>query len=150
MSTYGNWAYQWFAFGKNFRNFISTVDDGYLIGKLTMGQKNVYDSESTLQEVKKSILYHRRKGDWTKEKARQEWGLLSSYNDLYDSGDFGEWLRETSIECAYEDYRSMPNPQVVMFTQRLWPVFIKALAENPLKARRLPGRGHPPRCRGCT
>lgn len=130
VSSYGNYAFHWTDFGKDFKSFLLSIDEGYLVKKLTFGQKLHYDEAATLAATKYEIMRLRKEGLFTKPQARQEWELLGDFNDLYHQGDFEAWFQETSLLDASECYRSQRDPQTVTFAKTLWPKFKEALSAD--------------------
>lgn len=107
VSDWGNYAFIWRNPGvDDFRKFFLRVPENwdYFAGKLapedTRGKE--YDGEATLRAVKDEILEARKSGAWDAVHAREEWTLLSEYEDLAERGDFDDWSRQTTIDRPWE------------------------------------------------
>jgi hypothetical protein len=131
VSTYGNYAFHWTSFGEDFKAFLLKINEGYLVGKLTLGRPEEYDPRKTLKFVETHILENRRNRNYSKEKARKEWDLLEVWDDLEHEDDFKSWMGQTSIDDAYEFHCSVPCSQATMFADLLWPKFKEALQADP-------------------
>jgi hypothetical protein len=124
VSDYGDYAYLWTHAGEEFRRALIRMDWDYASRKLAHGRPKEYQQRRTLANVKDCILRYRRDGSWTAEKAREEWDLLRTYNDLAHEFDLADWIRDgTSIEDASELPVYDTPAQVVAFCKVVLPRF---------------------------
>lgn len=102
VSDYGNYAFMWGAHGcKDFREFLSRIDDDadYFVRKLSPGE--VFDGEATEKEIRRHILNERRNRRISKKEAAEEWKLIDGY--IIDSElEFRDWSDETRLEDVWE------------------------------------------------
>jgi hypothetical protein len=135
VTDYGNYAFWWTAHGDgDFRDFLASVDGGYLMGKLSNGQRK-FDLEETIKNMKRSAIDSRRatvRGyayenyEVTKEEIR----------DIWDDID-GASSEHECTKLIEDHYRCFPDPCGILsygypyelrhFATRLWPRFIEAL-----------------------
>ena len=145
LSDWGDWSYRWNprgyeeGDGRDFRHFIITCGDDYLLRKIAPVQE--YDPEATLQSVKEAIIEWRRDRRTTKEDARKTlpelipryvaremWDELSPmYDNLGDSHQFSRWLENTEISDATECYCTKFSEQAKIFLQRCMPRLREAI-----------------------
>ncbi len=135
-SDFGNYLYHWSDFGGDFPKFLLRLDEGYLAGKL--GKRPVYDTDATRRAIEEYLVETVKEGDLTEVAAEEERERIKACGNLHSSEDFGEWLRETVLEDAYEFSRTMMNPQLRGFLDHIWPRFTALLQANqPKPARKL-------------
>lgn len=134
VTDYGNAAYKWPLHAEeDFRRFFAKgVSGGYLLQKLFYEQKK-YDNEATLQDVKEFIMVCRREGSYSREKAREEWELLSYYDDLDNDASFVRWYDNTSISDAGELYKMSYPASARAFVNKLIPRLSEAIREELAK-----------------
>jgi hypothetical protein len=94
----------------------------------------VYDGEQTLKNVKRYILEQRREGNWTAERAKEEWELLE-WNSLDSEYEFQRWHDDTKIQDAWDhDFAHFKTDiHMVAFMERAWPR-LKACIQAELDA----------------
>ncbi len=130
VSDYGDYAYHWSSFGKDFFGFLQDIDDDYLAKKITKGKMD-YDPRETVLSVKRAIIEQRRGLNWDKDQAREEWDLIRENDDLSMREWFGKWYDQSKLDDASELFCTERPPQVMHFTKRIWPRFIELLKANP-------------------
>jgi hypothetical protein len=143
-SDYGNYSYRWNAFGfdGNFRRFLSTLNNGYVISKLCPAR--VFDGESTRKKIQHEIKDLRRHMDIDKDAARYEWDLLADCHDLDDESDFARWAENTELKNVYEGdfYSTMTDPAISAFMEKVWPRLMAKIRDD------LSGGSKCPACKG--
>lgn len=125
VSDYGNYAYWWGGAGEEFRRFLCRLEPDYICGKLSSRHK--YDGDATLRGVKRAIVAMRRRMDWTKGEAREEWDLLDEHSSLEGSEWFAIWTTHTKLGDAYEHATYVYPSDVRAFAERVWPALVKRL-----------------------
>lgn len=139
VSDYGNYAFQWTAHGDNtdFREFLCELDNGYLMGKLSNGQRK-FDLYKTIEKMKREAITNRRatmrgevyeNHEVSKECIRDMWDELEGAGNEYEC---------TKIIDHY--YSCFPDPCEILvydfpydlqaLATRLWPRFVEALKED--------------------
>lgn len=131
LSDYGNYGYAgWRHHGKkDIREFFVRGDrtsDSYLVGKLTLGQRDKYDGEATVRHIRERIIERRFSGarrqskKYTAEWARREWDLTERCGVEHDGEvGFTRWYDQTTIDDAYELCRTMKDPACVAFVEKV-------------------------------
>jgi hypothetical protein len=127
VSDYGNYGYRWTSFGDNFREFLSHIDNGYLMSKITHGWDKKIDLEATARGVKDYILEQRRSGDLSKEDARTEWDLVEENLCDDDQCGFQNWCVNTEIGDSWEFAVNAVDRQAEAFIEHVWPRFVELL-----------------------
>lgn len=119
VSDFGNYAFKWTHFGtRDFREFLIGLEPDYLLSKIS--QRDTFDGEGTVRRIKDEILELRRTRSrtLTRETAREEWDRVESIDDKHA---FDDWLRDTSLDEAWE-YGRMDYPGDARgFAKRVWP-----------------------------
>jgi len=134
LSDWGDWAYRWNPRGyeegdaRDFRHFILSCDDDYLLRKLAPTQE--YDGESTFKNVKETIIGLRREGEWTKDEAREEWDKLEYCEGMHSEFNFLDWSRDTKLEDTHEIAVFMYSQQAKMFLARCMPRLREAIKND--------------------
>lgn len=124
VSDYGNYAYRWRGFGGgDFREFVAGLADSpeYLAEKLHPSK--IYDGRATVMNIKEAILYYRRRGNLSRNDAREEWRALLTYSEGIEIGETGFifWLNVTMLLDAWElSCKSYPV-NVMCFCKKLMP-----------------------------
>ncbi len=124
MSDWGNYGYWFGAPGCEFRLFLTGCDGDYL-GNKFCGGKTEFDGEETVEAIRECILRLRRDLRLTRDDARREWRALPGSFDTAE--DFGCWVRETTIQDAYELSRYVRPHAVRQFMKQAWPLFVAQL-----------------------
>lgn len=145
LSDWGDWSYRWNprgyeeGDGRDFRHFILTCSDDYLLRKLAPQQE--YDPEATLQSVKEAIIEWRRDKHSSrkvtretlpeltpKALARDMWDeLRPMYDNLCDPHQFSRWMEHTELQDTTELYCTKFSEQAKIFLQRCMPRLREAL-----------------------
>lgn len=134
VSDYGNYGHWWSAHGQDdARKFFlhSRQDPSYFMGKLHGSRPEEEDLPATYKLVCKHILEHRRGGDWTRKRAREEWDLAKEHLDSDE--DYRGWYEATSIDCAYDYHCTRYPGQLQAFIERVMPRLV-TLIEAQLAA----------------
>ena len=135
-SSFGDYSYNWRAFGDNFKGFLCDITSPYLLIKVA--EKNCYDPYKHLEVCKKTIIGLRKEGEIDKSDARELW------NDCVDvigrRGSSAEMVASKMFDnevlgCLYRGdvYLSpfMPeteySPRAVFFAEKIFPEFVKIL-----------------------
>lgn len=138
-SSFGNYSYKWYAFGDNFKEFLSGLDYGYLLTKLC--NKNYFDVQNYIRDSKKAILEERRLYDLSKEEARTLWTFfdrdIDSCNDsisiVRNEFFYNEGLSEVlGPEPWYSKYwpEFEYSPNQLAFVNKVYPAFANLLKEE--------------------
>jgi len=137
LSDYGNYSHRW-SRGReerDMRQFLLNCSPDYVADKFGYGVRAEIDGEATREAIRSYIVERRREESIGAEIARQEWELAGG--DLDSDVDFSAWMRETSLEDAYEFYRNH-RPQLQSFMRQVWPRLRDCLTadlESEIKAR---------------
>lgn len=137
-SDYGNWSYCWPHHGReSFKHFLVELgrDTDYFMGKLG-GLPKHYRADDTLQLCLREVCAQRRRGEITKEVARGAYEVIQNS----DNGSFDELIRDVDFDSYSrkvfpEPWESLPrvvthDPGLLMFVERIWPVFVAAIREE--------------------
>lgn len=131
LSDWGDWSYRWNprgyeeGDGRDFRHFILSCNDDYLLRKIAPKQE--WDDDATLKNVKEAILGMRRDGGWTKEEARDEWSLLDHCEGMSNEFNFWDWAKDTKLSDTYELGCYKYSTQAQMFLARCMPRLREAI-----------------------
>lgn len=131
LSDWGDWSYRWnprgyeAGDGKDFRHFIISCDDDYLLHKIAPKQE--WDGDATFKSVKEAILGMRRDGGWSKDKAREEWDLLENSGVSHSEFEFWDWSKDTELSDPHELTRHQASRQAKMFLARCMPRLREAI-----------------------
>jgi hypothetical protein len=135
LSDYGDWTHRWNARGfeehekKDFRHFVLSCSDHYLLDKLNPRQE--YDPEGTLQAVKEAICGMRRERQLEKDEAREEWEHLEDCERLENEYMFQRWMELTELSDAWELSTTKHSEQCRAFIQQCMPR-LRELIKNDL------------------
>lgn len=125
VSDYGNYAFWWSHAGSCFRRFLTNIDAGYLLGKISRSSE--YDGDRTVKAARRHILEQRKEGGVTKEWAREEWDLINDHSSLDSRESFAMWWQNTKIDCAHEfSVFDFPG-DAKAFATIAFPAFVKVL-----------------------
>jgi hypothetical protein len=130
VTDYGNYAFKWSDWGpRDFREFVIGLvkSPSYLLSKVA---KRIHDGEATLKSVQKHILDMRRDGEWSKEKARDEWDLLTECDGLDSIPACTRWYDSTEISDAEEFMCEDFDTDAGAFAERLMPRLAEALKQE--------------------
>lgn len=131
-SSFGVFGHYWSSMGKPFGEFVSKINNDYLLGKIG---KQVTDSRKVVRELRRLVIEHRKEQTITKDEAREaldDIEELAAYDDgdvlchkLYESGPLSkchiEWC---DIESKTWDCQSLG------FVKQLWPEFVRKFCER--------------------
>lgn len=141
-SSYGDWAYAWWHHGReSFKHFLIELGEdstySYLINKLAKGQRTYFDLDKTLSSIYKEILFARKDGALSKEKARD------LYNEVKELPEYGCSIDlfisaiydTTHLSKFYEDFDSLPvskeyDHSLIQFVEIFWPALTKILKQE--------------------
>ena len=121
--------------GEPFGDFISGIDDHYLLGKIG---HEVTDSRKVVKELQRLVREHRRQKLMTKDEARE---ALDDIDELaaYDDGDVlchklyeSVPLSKCHIEWCDISSKSW-DCQSLGFAKKMWPLFVKRFNEQATK-----------------
>lgn len=129
-SDFGNYSYRWQAFGDSFKQFLTTLDDSYLMSKLAGTEREFY-LDQTLKILVEQVLSERKQDLITEEKARE---LMNEIESLQECGPYQEeyyrMIQELPglMEFYGNDMSSVPcsmgyTGQMQGFVERIWPAF---------------------------
>jgi len=130
VSDYGNYAFQWSAFGEgvDFRDFLCSLNSDYLMGKL--GRRDWFDSTKTHGKIKRIIIEMRKDGSVTKEAARDVWEDMPNPCDT--ETDYREYLEGKwgffQDLCGIMDYDFPPD--LMAFATRLYPRLVGEMRQE--------------------
>jgi hypothetical protein len=127
VSDYGNYAFRWTSFGPNFRQFLSQINDGYLMSKITFGWEHKIDLAATSRGIKDYILEQRRSRDLSKEAARDEWDLVELNLEDDNQCGFQDWCASTEIGDSWEFAVDAVDRDAEAFVEHVWPRFVELL-----------------------
>jgi len=128
VSDYGNYAFQWSAFGDNFKEFLTRLDSSYLMGKLE-GSCRWFDREATALSFGREIINLRKEKTITKEEARDMWDEIEAHSDEREFGDFvGDHWKH--FQDGYYLLQYDHSPQMRGFAERLYPRFVEELKKE--------------------
>ena len=125
LSDYGDWSHRWNARGfeehekKDFRHFVLTCDDSYLLGKINPIKE--FDPEGTLRAVKETILGMRRERQLEKDEAREEWEHMDDCENFDNEWMFNRWQELTELPDPYELYTDRHSLQARAFIRECMP-----------------------------
>lgn len=137
-SSFGNVGYTWGSMGCEAHRFFDSDDKHYLMNKLFGEHAYVFDFDSTIAELKRSVLRERRGRDSDKHEAKERWDAIGSLEETRDQGFFyhqfltnrvlSEWYEPTEIPCC-----TILNQSAEGLWKHLWPHFVTALKEQHAK-----------------
>lgn len=126
-SDFGNYAFNWTAFGDDFRKFLLGIgtDTGYLCSKL--GPRRTLDVKATTQLFRENILSGRREGRMEKDRARELWLRTDEFrHELIELGELIDTASDIFPGCwewGSYDY----DEDLRGFAQRIWPRLLAAV-----------------------
>lgn len=126
-SDHGDWSYQWTRHmrgGISLAEFLGSLDIEYAGEKFIGPGLWVYSGEKTQASVRYHILESRRDGSMDRDEARSEWDLAEDLDD-YEVPVFVDWVRESTIDDAYEFRRTEIDLSWRHFWERLWEPWIR-------------------------
>jgi len=141
-TSHGDWQYRWGSPGMPFKQFLTTLDDGYLMGKL--GQRNFFEGDKSVKQIKRDIIEKRKETDISAEEARsfydflvKPYGIDASSIEMFHRS-FDEETGCNLIEKIYESIMYVPcymdyDPSLRYFVENMWPSFTQALKDENFK-----------------
>ena len=149
-SDYGNYAYYWGSPGKDFKTFLTELDNDYLMGKL--GRRDHFNGPETVKRLRVEFikqLRDRHSLKWKydekhlssrsvrfKEWVRDAWEEIARLDDGGSSDAFYHSFTEASTLCeAVDIYGGIDavmefEPSLMNFVNKLWPIFTSHLKEQ--------------------
>jgi hypothetical protein len=142
-TSHGDWQYRWSSPGMSFKQFLTTLNNDYLMGKL--GQRSYFNGDETKTQIKRDILNKRKEGDYSLKAfdAREFYNFLTKGCRQLDTSNkkiyyrnFDEGLGRNILEKIYEDdFTSIPcfmeyDPALHQFVENLWPAFVEELRKE--------------------
>ena len=136
--SFGSYGYQWTAFGDCFKTFLTQLNSGYLLGKLS--HRTAFEGQSYLEASLKKILTLRQTGKLSKDEARVLWDFyqeefdpVDSYEaafvQLYHSDVFQEAGYESVMASEFEPEQSYPK-DAIYFVTEVFPAFQQILKKE--------------------
>lgn len=130
-SSYGSWSYYWSHPGGPAKEFLTQLDDGYLISKLG-GSKKEFDGERTEQNIRREILERRRDGRLNKDNAREIWEEIDGVDfqhewDLHRICHAGSYATQRMLWDMEDVFFRKPDSGLEWFVRMLWPEFVAVL-----------------------
>ena len=134
-SSFGDYAYHWTAFGKNFKKFLCGIDKYYLLRKVS--NPNYFDCDKYIESMKKLIIRQRKHYDIPKKQARELWSYFTTeleYETSYDLVCYQIMSNSLINDLCYHDTVNseyMPEKDyshsAIVFAEEIFPEFIKIL-----------------------
>jgi hypothetical protein len=135
-SDFGDWNYYWNSCGKPFKQFLTGLNDDYLMSKLGKREVFIVDYDT----MRKDVIDSRRKEYITKEEARtcyhvidylernsytdSQWHyILSCHCDLLYDKIYGNQYDELPISYDFSEH-------LKSFIKEVWPIFVNTLKEE--------------------
>jgi hypothetical protein len=128
VSDYGNYAYQWTAFGDDFKGFLSHLDADYLMGKLA-GRRAWFDHEATTLALGNEIVRQRKERMIEHDDARDMWDALEGHYGEQDVIAFMQENWKVFDECG-DMLQYDHTPQMRAFARQLYPRFVAELKKE--------------------
>lgn len=136
--SYGNYAYWWSNHGReSFKHFLVELDRDHGYAKGKFGRQDTFYQDKTVKEIKSQLLEARRKGDLTKEDARDAYDFTCSTLDDINSLDlFVNSIYEHHVlSNFYQDYDSIPihrgfDQQLEAFMTTIFTVFVAEIKKE--------------------
>lgn len=152
-SDYGDWAHWWSHHGREgIKHFLCEIDHWYLMNKLGKGQKEHFNHEQTVRDMRREIVRWRRDGhvEWLLAKLQAKgrgtsWSSArelarAAWDDLDQCGchsihDFCQGVTDSMPLSALFDLSELPlvtEPAIGLqeFAKRIWPVFVDELRKE--------------------
>lgn len=131
VSSFGVYGYHWSHMSRPFSEFVQGVSTDYLLGKIS---RKVTSAEKTIASVRRAVLESRRNRRCSKDEAREAWDEIAGIEvDGWDAAvPHMLWESAELSRCRIEwcDLSTQEwDQQAVMFATKLWPLFVKQLAE---------------------
>ena len=132
-SDYGSWNYMWGSMGSDIRGFLLRTSKDYLINKLTMNNRadrDVFDFEKTIVEMKKAIINYRKEEYIDSELARKAYNEAKELSEEYTTSHEAFYNVSQEYESIQEVFNSDYFPchtdysaSIKMFMNEVFPVF---------------------------
>ena len=134
-TSHGDWQNSWSCPGMPFKEFLTTLDDSYLMNKLG-GRQEWFDGDATLKQLKRDIINSRREESISASDAREAYDSLKDL-DLSNLYEYQHSIEQEDIvsKVYADDYSSIPcvrdhDPSLRMFVKDLWPGLVQALKDE--------------------
>lgn len=139
-SSFGNVGHFWSHMDSPACVFLEQASKDYVLGKLFGKDAYVFDADRTELELRRLLLEDRRRGEFTKEQARDIHDALRGLSLFETLERFCDAYREYKDLLQWRTDDDIPlcntlNPQAVGLWEKLWPQFIQALNEEALRPR---------------
>jgi hypothetical protein len=125
-SSFGNYTHSWSAIGPDrFIAFLLDLNFDYFMRKTRPNDYRVFDAETARDQMKLSIIEHRRWGEYSKEVARLCWNEVEEAGSPTAEGFFGE-VTDTIRHVFGGYWGDLPsglrdNPECRLFWDTMWP-----------------------------
>ncbi len=144
VSDYGNYGYRWSDPGCEFKQFLTEIDDDYLVNKLSSGC-DYFNSHKSTDAMLAAIAAATDLPTQDAKTLKDAVDNLDSYDagsmtrSIYDymlegeefAGDKHEWRERFANECIVMEH----SPQITQFVANIWSVFRGHLKANIRAAR---------------
>ncbi|BAO88955.1 hypothetical protein [Caballeronia cordobensis] len=128
-SDYGDYAYSWGSMGHPLKEFLTSINRGYVLNKLSGGETERFDFDRTIEGVKKSVIEERRKRWFDKDEAREIWDEIPT-EDLGKDMFVHEMMSCRSEFLNQEPWHHIETseiPQLAGMWDYLWVPFVEHL-----------------------
>lgn len=138
-SSFGNYSYQWGAFGESFKKFLCGIDSSYLLNKVS--DNNYFDVNKYQKQAKKALIALRKENEITSEQARELYEFIenglddcgSSYDlvcgEIYDNALLSKVCNGDVMYSDFSPEQDYP-PNAVAFANEIFPMFVNILKEE--------------------
>lgn len=144
-SSFGTWGHIWSACGQPFKQFLIEAEFDYVFTKFMGSELSCFDGEAAVREVRREVLEQRRRGELSKDQAREAWDLVTFEEGRIETSesDCGYALQDIAAQLDRDhpmhDYFADPSCwpratkhdiQAVGFWRELWPLFVAKLRQE--------------------
>jgi hypothetical protein len=145
-TSHGDWQYRWGCPGMPFKQFLTTLDNNYLMGKL--GQRDFFEGDDTIKQIKHDVIEKRKENDISAVDARSFFDFLvgpkkrSMFSYRIDTSNiemfhrsFDEKIGRDLIEKIYGEITCVPcymgyDPSLRYFVKNMWPFLVEELKKE--------------------
>lgn len=124
-SSYGGYSYAWSAPGNSFFGFLAHLNIDYVRGKMTGGEREVFDGDAVREELAKEMKRMLEAGECSQEEFDDENELIGA---MESELDFADWSRGTVLfkdaDPYHDYYRTAGGMRFNDFThlyEKFWP-----------------------------
>jgi hypothetical protein len=140
-TSHGDWQYRWGSPGMPFKQFLTTLDDSYLMGKL--GHRDFFEGDDTVKQIKHDVIEKRKETNISAEDARsffdfltKSYGIDTSNVEIFHRS-LDEGIGRDLVEKIYGEITYAPcymgyDPSLRYFVKNLWPSFMEELKKEVL------------------